>query len=449
MNTNNTDNKLTTEPIPRLLKIIALPAMVGFFFNTMYNVVDTWVAGQISDEALAALSLTFPVFFIIIAVAMGIGTGVTALIANELGAGRTQKAQHYTSQAILFGLIISIALTIIGYITSPTLFKLLGAEDTYLASALLYMQTIFLGSIFLSMASILNGILNAVGDTKSYRNVLVVGFFINLILSPMLALGWLGLPALGVLGIAIATIISNFLGFIYLSHKVWQTNLVDTSNIFTPNKKYFIDIATQGLPASFSMMTIALGAFIITYFVSQYGKEAVAGYGTALRIEQIALIPAIGINIAVLTLIGQNNGAQRFDRVKETIRYGLKYILLINTISALFILFGAHYLLKIFTNAPEIIAFGAEYLTIAALISWAYGIIFVTESVLRGLKRPIFPMMIGIMRQLILPLPIFYLVTFTFTLGIMGLWWSIFAIVWLSAIISLLYTYSILKKTNN
>ena len=449
MDTKNTDSTLTTEPIPKLLKIIALPAMVGFFFNTMYNVVDTWVAGQISNEALAAMSLTFPVFFIIIAVAMGIGTGVTALIANELGANRIHMARHYTSQAILFGLIISIALTVIGYITSPTLFKLLGAEGIYLTNALLYMQTIFLGSIFFSMASILNGILNAFGDTKSYRNVLIVGFFINLILSPILGLGWLGLPALGVLGIAIATIISNFLGFIYLSHKVWQTKLVDTVNIFIPNKKSFTDISIQGLPASFSMMTIALGAFIITYFVGQHGENAVAGYGTALRIEQIALIPAIGINIAVLTLIGQNNGAKRFDRVKETIQYGLRYILLINTISALFIFFGAHYLLKIFTDAPDIIAFGAEYLTVAALISWAYGIIFVTESVLRGLKRPLFPLIIGIMRELILPLPVFYLVTFTFALGIMGLWWSIFAIVWLSAIILLLYTYSILKKTNN
>jgi putative MATE family efflux protein len=443
-----TENSLITEPIPKLLKIIALPAMIGFFFNTMYNVVDTWVAGQISDEALASLSLTFPVFFIIIAVSMGIGTGVTAIIANELGAKRLQTARHYTAQAILFGVIISLILTIIGYLASPSLFKLLGAEGTYLNTALLYMQTIFLGSIFFSMASILNGILNAVGDTKSYRNVLVVGFFINLILSPVLGLGWLGLPTLGVLGIAIATIISNLLGFIYLSYKVWQTHLVDTSNIFIPNKKSFADILVQGLPASFSMMTIALGAFIITYFVGQYGEDAIAGYGTALRIEQIALIPAIGINIAVLTLIGQNNGAKQFDRIKETIKYGLKYILFINTISALFIFFGAHYLLKIFTDAPNIIAFGTEYLTIAALISWAYGIIFITESVLRGLKRPIFPMIIGMFRQLILPIPIFYLVTFIFTLGIISLWWSIFAIVWLSAIISLLYTYLIIKRTD-
>jgi putative MATE family efflux protein len=442
---------LTTAPVPKLLLSIAIPASVGFFFNTMYNVVDTWVAGQISGEALAALSLTFPVFFIIIAVSSGVGTGVTALISNELGAQKLSEAKRYATQALSFGLITSLILAIVGYFVSPVLFKLLGADGMYLATALAYMQPVFLGSVFLSMTTILNGVLNAIGDTKSFRNVLIFGFFLNLFLSPVLAFGWLGLPVLGILGIAIATIFTNFLGSVYLLHKVWKTELLETNCLRThllPQRKAFTDIATQGFPASFSMMTIAIGAFVITYFVSQYGGNAVAGYGAALRIEQIVLIPGIGINIAVLTLIGQNNGAKRFDRIREIVIVGLKYVLLVNTAGAILIFFGAHYLLKIFTDITEIVAFGSEYLVIAAFISWAYGIIFITDSVLRGLKKPLFPLILGTVRQAIIPIPVFYLVTFVFSFTIISLWWSVFVIVWASALVSLAYMYWVLKVYN-
>ncbi|MCB9810825.1 MAG: MATE family efflux transporter [Candidatus Nomurabacteria bacterium] len=441
--TNTEHRSLTNEPVPILLRSIAVPASIGFFFNTMYNVVDSWVAGQISGEALAALSVTFPVFFIIIALAIGIGTGVTALIANELGAQKTEKAKLYATQTISFGLITSIIITIAGYLAAPTLFKFLGASDSYLTATLAYMQPIFLGSIFIAMVIILNGILNAVGNTKSYRNVLVAGFFLNVLLSPTLALGWFGLPTLGILGIAVATLISNLLGLIYISYKVWQTKLIDReclSCYLKPNKKIYADIMSQGLPASLNMMTVAIGAFIITYFVSQYGKEAVAGYGTAIRVEQMVLIPSMGINMAVLALIGQNNGAKRHDRITEIAAVGIRYILILGTIGTTILFFAAAPLMKLFTEEPDIIGFGVGYLAVAAFITWAYGIIFVTEAILRGLKKPIFPLILGVVRQTIVPLTAFYLVTFVFTLSIVGLWWSIFIIVWSSALISLWYT---------
>lgn len=444
-------DQLINASIPKLLRLIAIPACVGFFFNTMYNVVDTWVAGKISGEALAAISLTFPVFFIIIAISMGIGTGVTALISNELGSQNKNKAQYYATQTLSFGIVISLFLTVAGYIFSPALFKLLGASGSYLTSALSYMQPVFLGSIFISMIIILNGILNAVGDTKPYRNVLIAGFFINLLLSPALAFGWLNLPTLGILGIAIATIVSNFLGLIYIFYKVWKTKLINTKDLkswFKPKLKAYKDIATQGIPTGFSMMTVAIGAFIITYFVSQFGENAVAGYGAAIRIEQILLIPSIGINIAVLTLIGQNNGAKLLDRVHETAMVGLKYTIIISTIGSAVILLGSKYLMTIFTDIEEIINYGVGYLMIAALMTWGYGIIFVTEAILRGLKKPIFPFIIGTIRQIILPLPVFYIVTSVLTFNIIGLWWSIFAIVWISALVSLYYVYRELVLKN-
>jgi len=449
MSPTNSSPDLIKDPIPKLLRSLAVPASLGFFFNTMYNVVDTWVAGKIASESLAALSLSFPVFFILIAIGSGIGSGITALISTEMGAGNREKAAEYAAQGISFGIALALVLSVIGYYASPFLFQLLGASDTYLATALSYMQPLFIGSFFLSMTFIINAVLNALGDTVSYRNVLIVSFFINLILSPWLAFGWLGLPALGILGIAIATIFTNFVGLIYLGYKLHQTKLINWNCLrcnFAPKWSVIKDILVQGLPASFTMMTMAVGAFVITYFVSKFGANAVAGYGTAMRIEQLVLIPTIGINIAVLTLIGQNRGAGRLDRVKETLSVGLRYMMYLGTFGAIFIYFLSEYLIGFFTPDAEVISFGMGYLLIAALMTWAYGIIFLSDSALRGLKKPMFSLILGVFRQLGLPIPLFWIATSVLLLGITSIWWSIFATVWISALVSLWYLNRAIKS---
>lgn len=441
-------SRLTADPIPKLILALAIPSSIGFFFNTMYNVVDTLVAGYLSTQALASLSISFPIFFTLIAFGLGVGTGATALIANALGENDEETAKRYAKQVISFGVFLGITISILGIQVAPFLLTLLGAEGAYLTTASNYLVTIFWGSIFITMTFMLNAILNAVGDTRSYRNVLIAGFFINSLLSPMFAFGWFGFPELGITGIAIATIVTNALGVLYLWFKVRGTGLVEIESWgeYLPKMKSYCDIAGQGFPASLSMMTISIGSFIITYFVSAFGESTVAGYGVALRVEQIVLIPGIGLNIAVLTLIGQNNGAKKYDRVRETIRVALRYSLYINTFAAVFIYFFSKYVIGIFTDDQAVINAGVGYLSVAAFITWAYGILFVTDSTFRALKRPMFPLLVGILRQVILPLPAFWFVTAVLTFGIMGVWWSIFTITWIAAIIAMVYVRSVVNK---
>lgn len=440
--------RLTIDPIPKLILALAIPSIIGFFFNTMYNVVDTFVAGYISTQALASLSISFPIFITLIAFGMGVGSGATALIANALGENDEEAAKRHAKQVISFGVLLSIIISMIGVQAAPSLLTLLGADGVYLITASNYIVTIFWGSIFIIMTFILNSILNAVGDTKSYRNVLIAGFFVNSLLSPVLAFGWLGFPALGITGIAIATIVTNALGVLYLWFKVSATGLVKKApwSQYLPNMKSYRDITGQGLPASLSMMTISIGAFIITYFVSAFGESIVAGYGVALRVEQIVLIPGIGINVAVLTLIGQNNGAKKYDRVRETIQVAIRYSLYINTFAAVFIYFSSKYVIGIFTDDQVVINSGVEYLSVAAFITWAYGILFVTDSIFRGLKRPLFPLLMGILRQIILPFPVLWFITTVLTFGTLGIWWSIFTIVWVAAIIAIVYVRNVVNK---
>lgn len=444
------ENTLTTAPIPKLIRAIAVPASIGFFFNTMYNVVDSYFGGLQSSEALAALSLSFPVFFLIIALGTGVSSGLTALIAHALGEKRKDTASRYVVQGLSFGIILSVFLTCIGLTFAPFLFRLLGASETYLALSLSYMDMIFYGTPAFILVFILNAILNATGDTKSFRNYLIAGFFLNFVFNTWFMFGGLGIPALGLAGVALGTVVVQIIGVIYLTYKVSKAGFLHsklTHRDFIPDTRIYKEISAQGFPASLGMMTVALGIFIITYFISSFGHEAVAAYGIATRVEQITLLPLIGLNIAVLTLIGQNNGAKQFDRVRETNRKAMKYGTLISLIATVFLLVGAPPLMHIFTDDAAIITSGVTYFRVAAFIATAYMILFMSDATLRGLKRPMFFLWLGIVRQLILPALVFTLLINYFHTGLIGVWWGVFGIVWSAALVALWYVRYTLAHT--
>ncbi|MDO8594380.1 MAG: MATE family efflux transporter [bacterium] len=436
------ENKLVTEPIPKLIRMIALPASTGFFFNTMYNVVDTYFGGLQSTEGLAALSLSFPVFFLIIAVGSGVGTGITALMAHAIGERNHKKAVLYGVQGLSFGVFTSVILTIVGLAVAPFLFRLLGASDAYLGLALSFMNVIFYGTAGFIFVNLLNAILSSQGDTKSFRNFLITGFFLNFVFNYWFMFGGFGIPALGLAGVALGTVVAQVIGVAYLWYKVRRTHLFSGGvplRDFIPDIPIYKEIAKQGFPASLSMMTIALGIFIITYFISAFGHEAVAAYGIATRIEQITLLPLLGLNIAVLTLVGQNSGAKLYGRVRETYRLALRYGTVISLVATIFLLIAASPLMKLFTKDAAIIATGVSYLRVAAFIAGGYMILFMTDATLRGLKRPMFFLWLGITRQIILPAVVFTPLIKVFHTGLTAVWLGIFAIVWSAALVALWY----------
>ena len=435
---------LITKPIPRLIAQLAIPASIGMFFNTMYNVVDTYFSGLISTEAIAALSLSFPVFFVILAIGFGISTGATALIANALGAGDEKKAQRYAIQSVSFTLLLSISLTLVGLFSAPFLFRLLGAGGTYLTSSLTYINIIFYGLVFFSLTYVLNAILAAQGDTKSFRNVLIIGFFLNLIFDPWFIYGGLGLPALGIAGVAWATVFIQLFSTLFMGFRVIRSGLIGREcwALFVPRRRYFSDIAKQGFPASLNTMSIALGIFIITWFISKYGQEAVAAYGIATRVDQIALLPIMGLTTATLTLIGQNNGAARYSRCREVYRQSLLYGILITTVSMIVVLLFPRAIMQLFTEDEAVLGIGAFYLKISAFIYWAYIILFVAVAALQGLKRPSYAIWIGLYRQIVAPAIVFYALATLLGMGLTGIWWGIFAVTWSATIITLIYVRS-------
>lgn len=429
------------------IKQIAIPSGIGLLFNTLFNVVDTYYAGKISTHALAGLTISFPIFFILIAISYGIGSGITALLSISIGEKDFKKMHCF----IFNGLILSSIISILIFIFSPSLihimFKLSGAKNQTLILGLQYTQTILYGSVFFIANALLNSILNSQGDTKTYRNFLIIGFFINLILDPLFIYGWFNLPKLSTTGIAIATILVQFFGTIYLFYRVMHNSIFDIvlfKNSKFSFKKIYI-ITKQSLPSSMNMMTIALGVFVINYFILTYStNNTIAGYGVAMRIEQLALLPTFGLNIAILTITGQNYGAKFFSRIKHLKNYGIIIGTIIMVFSGIIIYIFTPNLVNLFNNDPYVINEAVIYLRIEILAFPTYVIINILLSMLQGIKKPFFAIYIGLYRQIFMPLFCFSILGKSF--GSIGIWWSVVFINWTAACITIIYSNIELKK---
>jgi len=429
---------------------LAVPASVGFFFNTMFNVVDTFFGGMISTQAQAALSLSFPVFFIIIALGSGLASGATAVIANALGAGGDREARVLSNQTISLACLAAVVLTAVGMLAARPLFIFLGASDAYLSDCLAYMDAIFAGTLFFLGAYAFNAILNAIGDTRSFRNFLIAGFLANIILDPWFIFGGLGIPAMGITGLAVSTILIELFGTVYLAGKVWRTGMLGSPGLhdFRPRLGPMGAIIRQGLPASINMLTVGLGIFVIIAFISPFGKAAVAAYGIAVRIEQIVLLPAIGLSVATLTLVAHSNGARLFGRIRQTLRAVLISGGICMAAGGLVIFLLAEACMRIFSADAAVIRIGAAYLRIDSLALYAYVILSVHVATLQGIKKPGFAVLIGVVRQVIAPALVFTILIEICHSGLLRIWWGICIITWTAAVITALYARRLLKKVS-
>jgi len=430
---------LTTDSIPRLTWRIAVPMSVGMFFNTMFNVVDTVCAGWLGTDALAALSLSFPIFFLVIAIGSGISQGTTALLANALGAGRTAEARRVFAQALVFTVVAGLLLSCAGLAAAPWLFRQLGAEGNYLGTALDFMNVTLAGGVFYLLPMVMNSALSAQGETRVYRNLLFLGLVANVALNPLLMWGFLGLPALGVAGIGLATVLIQMGGCLFMWRHVARTELLRglRPSEFRPDLAVLRRIAGQAVPAALNMLTVAIGVFVITWFVKNFGKEAVAASGIATRIEQIVLMPAIGLNVAVLSIVGQNHGAGLPHRVREAWATNVKIGAVLMAIGGLLVWLLREPAMRLFTHDAKVIGHGRDYLLIASVTLAAYPILFVTVFAMQGIKRPAYGLWIGLYRQIAAPIIVFHTLAFTLGWGLWGVWWGISLVTWSAALFAL------------
>ena len=401
----STSYKLTKDPIWFLLRKVTIPASVGSLFQTFYNLVDTWFAGKISAEAIGALAKSFPIYFTIIAVGVGIGAATNAMIGNAIGEKKEKVASMYIAQSLIFALVISVLVTIFGLNASNFLLKVMGSDPTGITLTREYLDIIFYGTFIVMIQISLNGTLNAQGDTKSYRNVLIFSFFLNIFLNPLFIWGYGIVPAFGIAGLAIATVISQSVGTIYLAYKVNNCKIKKYLKLvcFIPKFEYLNPLTKQSVPVMFSMLFIGVGIFNILYFIGKFGDLATAGYGAALRIEQVFLLPVIGLNTAVLSIGGQNFGAKAYDRIRELYKKALIFGSSFMGVAGIILFFGAEFFVSSFTDNQAAIIHGAIYLKVAAVIGPVYPVFFITTAVFQAVKKPLYSLYLSILRLTALP----------------------------------------------
>ena len=405
---------LLKDEVSLLVRKLAVPASIGTLFQTLYTIVDTFYAGKISPEALSALSKSFPIYFIIIATSIGVTVAGTSLIGSSIGEKNEKNVLSYFGNVIIYAIIISAVVSILGFSFGENIFQLMNSSIRVTALGLEYTNIIFLGTVLFILVVALNSFLHAEGDTKTYRNVLIFSFFLNIILNPILIFGFLFIPPLGITGIGIATLIAQFVSLLIILIKILNNQRIKQITLDHFKAKFFFlkNIFFQSMPITIAILGYSVAATIVFTYVGLFGEYAVAGYGSATRIEQVLLLPVLGINTAIISIIAQNIGAKYYDRVEQSYFTSIKYGLFIMLIAGVVIFISADIVPKFFSSNPEVIMHGSMYLKISAFILPAYPIFFLSNGFFMALKKSEKAMLNNIVRNVVVPILSFYIARF-------------------------------------
>ena len=393
---------LTTGSMASHFRALAIPAAFGMLFATLYNVVDVYWAGRLSTDAQAGLAIGFQAFFILMAVGFGLSSALSALVSNAKGSKDAEQTQTFIAQGLIYGVIATVVLMIVGWFLGPILITLVSEPGAYRDAALGYFHWLIfaLPGFFLAYGG--NGILQAHGDSRSMQRALTVAFFVNIGLNPLLMFGIDGVwGGMGFNGIAVATIVSQTAVMVFIISRILKLDAMQsvTRASFRPIHDIFAQITAQLIPASSAMMVMFVSGFVVQFALKEFGGAAVAAYGVALRIEQILLLPVLGMTGALLPIAGQNFGAKDFDRVRAALRFCWMTGFAMAVVATPVLLFAGGWAISLFSDDPEVIRIGSSYLRVDAFLFPIYMMLFSINSLLQALKKPIWTLWISIYRQ--------------------------------------------------
>ena len=446
---NARDLDLTSGGLVGHFRTLAIPAAFGMLFSTLYNVVDVYWAGRLSTEAQAGLSIGFQAFFIMMAVGFGLGSAMSALVSNAKGGKNNSEARKFTAQGITFGVIATATLMVIGWIGGPYLIALVSEPGGYRDAATGYFRWLIFSLPGFMLAYGINGVLQAHGDTVTLQRGLMVAFFVNIGLNPLLMFGVPGIwDGLGFNGIALATVISQTGVMLWVMWQVFDLEIMDGIKRveFIPDATKIREITAQLLPASTAMMVMFVSGFVVQYALKGFGEHAIAAYGVALRIEQILLLPVLGMTGALLPIIGQNFGASNPDRVREALFLCWKIGFAMTLIATPALWFGGRFAMGLFTDDPDVIDVGVSYLRVDSFLFPIYMMLFSINSFLQGLKKPIWTLWISVYRQGIGIALFIWIYVGLMGFDVWGVWFGIGTAVTTGWIIALAVAHGIAKR---
>lgn len=398
-------------PIGKTLWQMTWPMIFGVATLISFNVVDTFFISLLGTESLAAIGFTFPVTFTVISLTIGLGVGTSAVIAHHLGAGNEQQARQVASCAIYLSALLVGTLALFGYLFAEPIFTWLGAGEQTLPLIMSYMNLWFLGAVLLVIPMIGNSILRASGDTRTPSLIMALGGVLNAIFDPILIFGWGPVPALGMQGAALASILSWGAGFTLMMYwLIVKRRLIDPWPVkWSVFRQASARLLRIGLPAAGSNMLTPLATGIVTALVATYGAPAVAGFGAGVRLESLALIIVLALSMTLPPFISQNFGAGKLDRVRQAYRIALFAVLGIQAIIYLLLILLLPLIQTAFAREPAVAEVLAWFVWLMPLGYGVQGWIVLTNSAMNAMHQPIKGLWLSIARLFLFFVPLSYL----------------------------------------
>jgi putative MATE family efflux protein len=417
----------TEGPVLRVLVALAVPIVATNVFQSLYQLIDTFWVGRLGADAVAAVSLSFPISFLMISMGGGLSVAGAILVAQTFGSGDRRATDHAAGQTLLVVGVVSAVLSVAGYVLSAPMVAFFRPTETVDAMAVEYLRVTFLGLTAVFVYFVFQAILRGVGDVKTPLVVVGGTVVLNFFLDPLLILGWGPVPGLGVVGAAWATIgsqgLAGIAGLLILFSGRYgvHVRLPDLA----PDRRLTLKILRLGLPSSVEQSARALGLAVMMLLVASFGTSAIASYGIGARILSFVIIPAMGLAMATSTVVGQNVGARKDDRAVYSARLamiagfgalsaaGLVLFLLARPIVAAFV-----------PGEPEVIRLGTHFMHIMAPTFGLFGLQMVVGGALAGAGNTMASMMLSILTFWVLRFPVAWVLSVPAGLGPDGVFWS-------------------------
>lgn len=435
------DRSILEGSLPRVLLRLAWPVMLGNTIQVIYNLTDTFWLGRLSAEAVAAISISFPIIFFLIAIGGGMTMAGTTLVAQYTGAGDVKGASRISGQLLVVMTGLAILMSISGILFSERLLLFLGSPPEIIQDARDYLNIIFGGILFMFFFFVFSSLLTGWGDTKTPMKLKIFTALLNILIDPFLIFGWWVFPPLGVAGAAYATVfsrsIAGFYGLYILFKK--KSGLSLTPQDLVPDWTLIKKIFIIGFPAAGEMSIRSLGMMAMMAMVARFGAMAVAAYGIASRILSLVILPSMGLSMATSTVVGQNIGSDQMERAEQSTWISAAITFGLMSTCGLIAILLAPSIVGIFTHQGEVIAMGTDFLKIVGFSFGFMGIEMVIGGSFRGAGKTLIAMIISLIVLWGLTIPLAQIFGLTFGWGTQGIWRGIFLAHLVGAVMAILW----------
>ena len=419
------ENKMGVMPIPKLLFTMSLPIILSMLVQALYNIVDSMFVARLNENALTAVSLTFPIQNLIIAVASGTGVGINSLLSRNLGEKNYEAADRAASNGLFLGFMSSLAFAVLGGLCSGVFFHIQRTDLQIVRYGTQYMRIITICSIGIFLQVTCERLLQATGKTFYAMITQGTGAIINIILDPILIFGLFGFPRLEVAGAAVATIIGQMIA----AAMALLFNITKNKDIhihlkgFRPNRTVILNIYTVGIPSIIMMSIGSVMTFGMNKILLMFSSTAAAVFGVYFKLQSFIFMPIFGLNNGMIPIIAFNYGARQKKRILHTIWLSICTAVTIMLFGLVLFQCFPDVMLRMFDASDRMLEIGIPALRIISLSFIFAGFCIVSGSVFQALGNGMYSLIVSVARQLCVILPVAYL--FARLFGLNQVWWAI------------------------